>query len=255
MTPNPDAPASAPGGVGNISNGPNPGDWWDPRNWSLGGNKIFHANTASMPRYATNPTYASTPRAQAGLAPANQPQLGKSTSEATPQDEVDADLAWIRAFRDSMNAPLDFDDPYVKNILGNARQTTLTSANNAGIFGPYSQNQAEAAYVKGSAGLQNDKFNRALQAAGMSAGISQNTRDFKYDVAKDKYTNEMDLYKYNQDKASGFGGLVGGGLGAIAGGLVGGPMGASAGFKIGSGIGGNIGGSSGGPPPRFNSGY
>lgn len=195
-----------------------------------------------------------------------QPQgveaLGTSTSQRTDKDAVDDDAAWLKAFRDSMNAPLDFNDPYVKNILMNARNTTMQSANNAGIFGPYSQNQAEASWVKGAAGLQQQNRAMALQAAGMGAGIDQNTRSFNYDVAKDKYTSDMDRWKYDQDKSAGFGGMIGGGLGAIGGGIggfaLGGPAGAaagaSAGWNVGSSIGKSIGGSGGPPPPTFRPG-
>jgi len=224
--------------------------WWmslpynlNPANWSVGGQKVFGANS-------NNPNAGNTPRAVAG---GMAPGLGKSTSEQTDKDAADARQKKIDDFFDELNKPLDMNDPYVKNILMNARQTTLTSANNAGIFGPYSQNLAEQSFIKGSADLQDAKQGRALQALGMGTSQFNNQRDFNYDVAKDKYTNEMDLWKYNQGKNQGLGGLIGGGIGALGGGLLGGPGGATAGWQVGSGVGGMFGGGN-SPPPTFKPG-
>lgn len=226
----------------------------NPLNWSAGGQKIFGGGPnaqASTPRMAYNPYSTSTPRAtQGGMAPG----LGKSTSETTDKDKQDAIMAQWQKFFDELNSPLDMNDPYVKNILDNARQTTLTSAGNAGIFGPYSQNLAQQAYIKGAAGLQQQNKALALQALTGMTGQSNNMRDFNYDVAKDQYANKMDLWKYNQDKSSGLGGIIGGGIGALGGGLAGGPAGAMAGWQLGSGVGSAFGGMGSSGPPKFNPG-
>ncbi len=199
----------------------------------------------------------------------------KKVGPKSPEEEL---LEMIRAFFEEMNAPLDMNDPLVQNILRNARQDTLTSANNAGIFGGYSQRQAEDGYTRAAAGLQQQKKGMAMNALGMLTGATQNQRDYDYRKGQDAYQNELDLWKMDQQKhqdwwrnAGGIaGGIVGGAGGAIAGGLAGLPLGpagivggaisggaagAQAGYGFGSGVGGQIGGSTYSPPPQWRGGY
>lgn len=213
-----------------------------------------------LPALPTSPpAVQSNPLAQLFGAPAvtsnmtvNTPQepMGNSYSgQGKPPSQEDAWMAQLQELIKYLTGPLDFNDPFVKSILDNARATTLQSAGNAGIFGPYSQNLAQQAYVKGAANLQQQKMGQGLQALGMGIGASQNQRDFNYQKDQDKYANDLDLWKFEQSNSPGA--WIGGGLGGLIGGIAGifgGDIagGAKAGFDIGSGIGGTIGGK---PPP------
>jgi hypothetical protein len=179
--------------------------------------------------------------------------IRSSTSEATDKDKNDALMAQLQKFFDEMNMPWDPEAPENKLLLNSIRAGTLQDANNQGLFGPYSNNLAEQAMFKAQAPLAMQKKGMAMNALGMVTGQANNQRDFNYDVSKDKYTNAMDLWKWKQGQNQGFGGLIGGGLGALGGFALGGPAGGAAGWQLGSGIGSQIGGS-GAPPPTFKPG-
>jgi len=222
--------------------------WWlslgynlNPANWSVGGQKVFGGNS-------NNPNAANTPRAVAG---GMAPGLGQSTSEPTQDDKDAARQKQWDDFFNELNAPWDPTTPENQLLLKDIRASSMQAANNQGIFGPYSNNMAEQAMFKAQAPLALQKKGMAMGALQGGTNFATNTRDFNYGREQDKYANDLDLWKINQDKNQGFGSLVGGLIGGAGGFLAGGPMGAGAGFQVGSGIGSSIGGN-GSPPPRYN---
>jgi hypothetical protein len=187
--------------------------------------------------------------------------------------ELDALIKKILA---DLDKPLDFNDPLVANILTGARTATLSDLAGRGVYGGYSENQAQQSYINAASSLQDQKQARLLQALGLA-----NQRD----LAKAQMTYDQQRYEYENDPARGIGSLIGGGLGAIGGGVAGffagggpaslgtaipnalqwGGTGAQAGSQIGAGVGGMFaqkpqmswgnggGGSQGwGMPPRRN---
>lgn len=179
------------------------------------------------------------PTSQGGAAPPGQ--------GTKPEDW----LAKLMAFFDEMNKPLDMNDPYVKNILDNARQSTLSSINSQGVYGGYSQGQAEKSYINSAAQLQQQRQQMGLSALGMGGNQSLGLADFRYGQGRDAYQDQLNQWKYQRDQGGGLGGMIGGGLGAIAGGLLGGPGGAMAGWQGGQGIGSWLGGNASPPPPTY----
>lgn len=180
-----------------------------------------------------------------------QPTSGKK--RWTPADWEEA----MQALFTRLNKGLDFNDPRTQAILKNARATTMQSANDRGIYGGYSEGQAEGSYIKAAAGLQDAQDSRALQALGMGSGFSRG-------LANDAYGRAMDEYGQGMEDAGGLGSLIGGGLGGLAGGIVGafgGPggiaAGAKAGWDFGSGVGAGVGqmGYSGSHPRPTYGGY
>lgn len=163
---------------------------------------------------------------------------GKTKKKWSPADWEEA----MQALFTRLNKGLDFNDPRVQSILNNARNTTMQSANDRGIYGGYSEGQAEGSYIKAAAGLQDAQDARALQALGMGSGFSRG-------LANDAYGRAMDAYGKGEEEAGGWGAGIGGGLGALGGGILGfatgGPAGAIAGAKggwdFGSKVGGGIG--------------
>lgn len=154
-------------------------------------------------------------------------------------------LDLIQAFYDQMNAPFDPNDPYIKSILSNARATTLQSAGNAGVFGPYSQSLAEQAYIKSSAGLQQQRQQMAGNMLGLLTNYKTNKRDFDYQKAKDQYQADLENWRAQEGKNMDLWKMVGGGLGGVGGallGIPGGPAGIVAGATSGYNLGVNAGG-------------
>lgn len=226
--------------------------WWlrlpydlNPANWSRGGQKVL-GNGSNY--------NASTPAAQQG-----NPDIAQHTSEPT---QADADAARQKQWDDffnELNAPWDPNTPENQLLLKDVRAGTMQAANNQGIYGGYSNNMAEQAMFKAQAPLALQKKAMAMGALQGGTNFATNTRDHNYDVEKDKYTNAMDLWKFDQDKNQGIGSMIGGGLAGLAGGiggfLLGGPgvavKGAELGWGLGSAAGGSIGGNVGGGPPAF----
>lgn len=240
-----------PGGVGNL----------DPRYGP--GSQVPNVNP-NDPRYYV-------PGSQAGPSIAPYQPQGPKTPTATPvsapgkhavSDPNDPIMAMLQKFFDEMNMPFDPNDPYIKSILDNAQASTAQSASNAGVFGPYSQNLAQQAYIKTGAGLQQERQRMAQQALGALTAYKTDKRNFDYQKASDMYTAAQDRWKYDQEHNSDLWRGIGGGLGAIGGGIAGipgGPAGIVAGAGAGFGLGQQIGGGAyqafgggGSPPPSFN---
>lgn len=249
----------------------------DPR-YATPGAQVAHVNP-NDPRYYV-------PGSQA--IPSVGPQLGGAANGggspppvkvaaphavSEPDDEI---LKLLQKFFDEMNMPFDPNDPYIKSILDNAQASTQQSASNAGVFGPYSQNLAQSAYIKTSAGLQQERQRMAQQALGALTAYKTDKRNFDYQKASDMYTAAQDRWKYDQEHNSDLWRGIGGGLGAIGGGILGGIGGAATGALAGGvgaipgaitgalsggsagyGVGSNLGGAAyqsfggGTPPPTF----
>lgn len=200
--------------------------------------------TGGLENFKPGPTSAGAPpptrtEAQAGQAPsAGGGFQGVKKKSWTPADWEEA----INAFFTRMNKGLDFNDPRTQAILNNARNSTMQSVNDHGIYGGYSENAAEGSYIKAASGLQSQQDAMALQALGMGSGFSRG-------LANDAYGRAMDAYGKGEEEAGGWGAGIGGGLGALGGGVAGffagGPAGiapgVSAGWNFGSNLGAGIG--------------
>lgn len=206
----------------------------------------------------------------------NEAAVGGQFEGTTPRKAIDNRVAnrqnpdndeimvLLQKFYDEYNSPLDYNDPFVKSILDNAQASTTQRAGNAGVFGPYSQNLAQQAYIKGAAGLQSEKQRMAGQALGMLTDYKKDKRNFDYNKAKDSYQAATENWQMQQNKNQDLWKMVGGGLGAVGGGILGiagGPAGIIAGATGGFGLGQQVGsaayqGLSGGADsaPRWNGG-
>lgn len=185
----------------------------------------------------------------AGVQAAPKPELGKSYSgdtgggPAKPKDQMALLLEKIQALYDELNMPFDPNSPEFAPILNAMRQNTLSSSQMAGVYGPYSQNQAEQAYARGAAQLGSQRKGQALQTLGLLAGTTgaQYDRQYQHDLDKwqQQTQKDTDLWRLG-------GGAVGGLAGGIGGFLLGGPAGAAAGAAGGWNLGSNVGGAIGG---------
>lgn len=184
---------------------------------------------------------SSTPKA------VNDAASAASAAKKSGKNSPDQILDLLMQYYKQKNAPLDFNDPYVRNILSNARNTTTQSANNHGIYGGYSENAGEQAYIKGAAGLQQQNSMMGLEALNSAAGLSKG-------LAEDQYQVDWNKYMQDKEKNNSFGELLGGAGGAILGGLAGGPAGIAGGFQLGSSFGGALAGMGSGAPrmPDYN---
>lgn len=212
-------------------------------------------NGQSGPKYAG---YAFGIPSGDGIRLGPQQELGKSYSGDTkggpekPKDEMALILEQIRKFYEEMNAPFDPNSPEFKPIMDAIRQSTLSSSQMAGVYGPYSQNQAEQAYARGAAQFAGQRKSQALQALGLLAGATgaQYDRQYAHDLDKwqQQTQKDSDLWRLG-------GGVLGGIGGAIAGGIVGNVPGAIAGatggWSLGSNLGGAIGGATQKPLPNM----
>lgn len=244
-------------------NGYNPYNPYDPRYQTPGyqpGSAANSQNGYYAPSNVPTAPNVAPGSARPGSAPPTADDLSKISNKKAvgPTDDIEK---LLQQFYDEFNSPLDFNDPYVKSILDNAKASTAQSAGNAGVFGPYSQNLAQQAYIKAGAGLQDSRQNRAQQALGMLTAYKTDKRNFDYQKAQDAYTAAQDKWKYDQEHNSDLWRGIGGGLGAIGGGILGipgGPAGIIAGASAGFGLGQQIGGGAyqafggGSPPPSFS---
>jgi hypothetical protein len=224
--------------------GANPGDWWNPANWSAGGQKLFPGfgtGVQAAPGGAPPGSFGT------GIQPKPAEPLGTSYSgsskppkEETPEERA---LRLIEEYLAELSKPLDMNDPAVKMVLDQMRADTAQNAANAGIFGGYSNNMAEQAYAKGYNQLDLQRKGLRGSALGMFTGAAQNQRDFEHGQS-------MDLWKFEQANSPGakIGGAIGGVGGAILGAFSGDIAGgAQAGFQVGSGVGQMFNST---PPPR-----
>lgn len=192
-------------------------------------------------------------------APLSAQDMAARNKRVSPKTAEEKLMDQLQAFFDELNKPFDPNDPEVQIILQNMRANTLQDAGNRGIYGGYSQNLANQAMARASAGMALQKKGMAANALGMLTGATQNQRDFNYGKAKDDYQAQMDQWKQEQDKNLDLwklgGGVVGGLVGGIGGALAtGGPgaiPGAAAGWGLGSNLGGAIGGNFSSPAPQW----
>lgn len=185
------------------------------------------------------------------------PKMGKSAGQGgSPEDW----MALLQQFADEMNKPLDLNDPMVRNILEGARTGTMTGLQGQGVFGGYSNNQAEKSYIGAASGLQQQRRQLGLSALQSGAGASQDLLKTRYGMARDQYGDMMQNYQYGKDQNEGWGAGIGGAIGGVLGGIggfaTGGPAGAVGGFQAGSAAGSSFGRGIGGmhqpPPPTFS---
>lgn len=178
-------------------------------------------------------------------ARASETKVSGKAKRWTIKDWEDA----MQALFERLNKGLDFNDPRTQSILNNARNSTMQSANDHGVYGGYSENAAEGSYIKSAAGLQSQQDMMALQALNMGSNYSRG-------VAQDKYQADMNQFNMDQQKNDDWWSNLGGGIGALGGGVLGGiagmaggPLGvvagaasgASGGWNAGRGIGGSFG--------------
>jgi hypothetical protein len=162
---------------------------------------------------------------------------GGGGGRSAEDDEIDALIAKIMA---DLDKPLDFNDPLVANILTGARTATLSDLAGRGVYGGYSENQAQQSYINAASSLQDQKQARLLQALSLA-----NQRD----LTKAQMVYDQERYEYENDPARGIGSLIGGVVGGVGGGIAGIPGGlpgivggAGLGFQAGSQAGAGVGG-------------
>lgn len=203
---------------------------------------------------SSGPRGIAEPRESPGMPGRGMRGAGAGPAQPGPEDW----LAMLHAFADEMNAPLNLEDPLVKNILEGARTQTLASAQGQGVYGGYSQNQAERSYIGAASGLQQQRRQMGAQALQAGVGASQDLAKLRYGQARDSYQDMLANYNRENENNQGWGATIGGALGGLAGGAASfipglqafAPALISGGASIGSSIGRGFGGMA-PPPPAF----
>jgi len=174
---------------------------------------------------------------------------GKTVKQGSPKDPMETILDQWRQLFAELNMPFDPNDPQFAPILNAARQATLSSSQMGGVFGPYSQNQAERAYTDTAAKLATQRKGMAMQALGGLTSTTGQSQADKYGRALDEWKLEQqkgeDLWRLGGGIIGGLGGAIAGGLGGAAvggvGAIPGAIAGATGGWNLGSNLGGSIG--------------
>jgi hypothetical protein len=207
---------------------------------------------------AMNPATAPPP---AGLMPGSQgytappgAQVGKSFED------------WLREYMDELNKGVNWNDPQVKALLGQAQGAASEDAKRRGIQGPMAVGNAQQAYVGAQAQLRAQNEQQRLNAIHLGLGNDQDKaqlqlqRDrFNYGIDQDNYQRKLDQWTLDNNNSAGTGQAIGSVIGGLAGtaasfipglqpfapALIGG------GATLGGTIGRGFGGSNSPPPPIY----
>ncbi len=152
------------------------------------------------------------------LAP-KEPGLEAAAKEPGPQGNSYVDS--MRAMANRLNGPLDFEDPYVKNILQHASNHAATMASQRGIRGPLSVRGTQQGYLNSAAQLQQQNQGLGAQLLGQAASADMADKRFKSDQEQREYENAMNQWAMNAQRAHSQGQDWGSGIGAIGGGIAG----------------------------------
>ncbi len=182
--------------------------------------------------------------------PGGEPKTTSATGTNASADDPDA---LTKQFYDEMNKPLDFNDPYVANIVNGAASRAQADADARGIGGGMGVQNSQMAYTNAAAQLQDAKQQRALQALGLHSQYHLQNKE-------DQYAADMNTFNARKSQGMGMGSTIGGVAGGLAGlaatAATGGAAAPSIGplSSIGAGIGGWAGGnmSGGDSIPQWN---
>lgn len=165
-------------------------------------------------------------------------------AEGGPQQPSGTDL--LRQFGAAMLKPWSADDPFAKQIIGDAQRQASASATARGLNGGYAVSNIEQAGLRAGNEVQMQRNAIGVQALGSAEGLSMQQAQMDQANYMQQYQAQQaamqQRYQQRLGSAQATGATIGGIGGAVVGGYFGGPAGAQAGMAAGSQFGAGVAG-------------
>lgn len=148
----------------------------------------------------------------------------------------------LKAFAAHMMAPLDLNDPYVKQVIQGATSAAQNSANLRGVGGGYATSNVENAALRTGNQIQDQRAQMGMQALGQAGQLDQAQATLAQQAYMQQYQSQLAQMQAHQNNNQALGSLIGAGVGAL-GSYFGVPgLNMQSGAQFGGGIGGMAGG-------------
>ena len=144
--------------------------------------------------------------------------------------------AKIKEFYDRMNAPLDMNDPEVKQAVATGTNLAQAQSARTGVQGGLSQAGITKAGLDSMNPIRQFRQGLGLQALGLANNREQGLRNLANQKYQMERENSLAGYKSKQANDQALWGTIGGVAGGVIGAYAGGPAGAAAGSQVGSGL-------------------